>query len=730
MTRAAIQINARLPMATSRKSPEISAELMSKMLLERNSFHLNNILSPKAAQGITVWEEVRCIGFNPEQGRIEAIVDIKQSTGYGGGLCTPASLEYVRFYVDFKDGSGFVDVGLTSFKAADISNAPPGLQHPLSYMAQLPLDDEKHRRFTDCHTAVIPTLRAILSWNNPPPPATPGFAPFYGNVRDADIQLRRKPYLVLSELPELVAANKLIKMLDLETPIPFKPPVPPLAATIHETNKRAGVPDHRTFYATVGAAMHSPMNFAKAKALFDLKDLAALKVDVAKLMPIYAAKPKNAADVSFEEVTCVGLKSDSDTIGAVVHIKKSSGYNGDLCHTGSMEHVAFWADWNNNGTFDQYLGTVSFETHDINNIPAGGLYYDVSLPIDVSNRLKSCEKPNIIRIRAVLSWESLPSTTDPNQLNTWGNWVDALVQLRPGRGTGMHSVITYVGEVDRTMIDPVQHLYNYNAVAPSYANNRPWGGAVVIRGIIDRNGFNGQVKFRLSCKPHGAPDSAYLPVTTSDTFRLWEPLVDPIHAQSDPQTADADGWYVYKPNPALEIFSWDYYLGYLQTRSLADGHYTIRFEYTDEFANPVVGDVFSIVVCNQGMKVSPTPNAAVDMGADLDLVIDDGDCAKYDAKFPVIHGHLRCVHPYFGWWSLELQPASHVHSGAPVPLGRSYSAAGDTGDANAPWSLDTTPLDSCGYTVSLHARSRVILDSSPGYFPYYGPKAVGFAKLP
>jgi hypothetical protein len=35
-----------------------------------------------------------------------------------------------------------------------------------------------------------------------------------------------------------------------------------------------------------------------------------------------------------------------------------------------------------------------------------------------------------------------------------------------------------------------------------------------------------------------------------------------------------------------------------------------------------------------------------------------------------------------------------------------------------------------GYTVSLSATTRVILDSSPGYFPRYGPKAVGFAKQP
>jgi hypothetical protein len=88
------------------------------------------------------------------------------------------------------------------------------------------------------------------------------------------------------------------------------------------------------------------------------------------------------------------------------------------------------------------------------------------------------------------------------------------------------------------------------------------------------------------------------------------------------------------------------------------------------------------------------------------------------------------VHPYFASWSLVLEPVSHTHGVKPAPEARSYSASGDNGDANAIWTLNTAPLDPCGYTVSLSAHTRVILNSNPGYFPYYGPKAVGFAKLP
>src|SRR5262245_13842137 len=67
--------------------------------------------------GITDWEELGCVGYQPQLRRLEAVVQIKRSTGYQGGLCTAGSPEYVRFFVDWHDGAGFQDVGLTSFRA-------------------------------------------------------------------------------------------------------------------------------------------------------------------------------------------------------------------------------------------------------------------------------------------------------------------------------------------------------------------------------------------------------------------------------------------------------------------------------------------------------------------------------------------------------------------------------------------------------------------------------------
>jgi hypothetical protein len=709
----------------------INKKELIQMNKDRQLFRLNNLTTViKFPTNVTFWEQLTCAGYNPQFRRLEAVVDIKQTNGYNGNLCSNGSTEYVRFFVDFHDGNGFQDMGFTSFKVADISNAPPGPQHPISYLAYLFIDDSKYKKFLDCDHAVIPKMRAVLSWNSIPS-TNPNIIPHYGNRLDADIQLARKTRFFPVELAEAFKVENLAKYLDPQTEIELKPQDTASAEVLLKTNKAAKVPDERTFYSAIGAKINSNVDFSLATSSFHIENLDKLKVDINKFFDLFNDLEGKKANTTYEELTCLGLNTATDSLGAVIHIKKNAGFNGDLCTRGSMEHVAFWADWNNNGIFDQYLGTVSVNVHDIQNIPKDGLYYNVLLPFDVSRHLKTCDSPNIIRVRAVLSWESLPSTTNPNQLNTWGNYKDALVQLRPKikSGTGIHTIISYVGNVDRQLIHPTEHLYNYQAVAPNSGNNRPWGGSVNIKGIIDRNSFTGVIKYRLRYKPFGTSDLNYQTVATSVTNSLWNPFVSPF-PYSNTQAADSNGWFVYLPDAVNHIFSNDgNSLADWNTNGLTDGRYTIHFEYTDELGNPVTGDLFSVIICNKGITISPTANVSVDTAYDLDLVIDGGDCHSYTPNNPMINGHLRAVHPYFSDWSLNLQPTSHTHGALPSPTSRSYSALSDTGDANGTWSLNTSPLDPCGYTVSIGAHTRVILNSST-LFPYYAAKAVGFAKLP
>lgn len=708
------------------KQPASAApKALEELFIARKKFLFKQIFVPQIVQSNTFWEELTCVGFNPKEKRLEGIVSLKQSTGYGGTVCSPTSKEYIRFFVDFKDGSGFQDMGYSGFNACDMIDNPPEAQHPIMYMSQLRIDDEKYRRFLDCSKAVIPTVRGILSWNIIPP-SNPNYVPSYGNVKDVNVQLERRRFIFWPEFFDVLKIKPsldLLQVLPINEPIIFQPPAPPPVEALYRLNKASEVPDHRTFFSTVGSLLSGAGSFKKASA-FNANEILKLKVDLNSIVDLLA-NDNNKANVTFEEVKCIGMNTAIDTLGAVIHIKKSSGFNGNMCQAGSKEHVAFWADWNNNGNFDEYLGTTSFEVHDISNIPADGLFYNVALPVNVSNHLRKCANPNRIKVRAVLSWEALPSTTDPNALNFWGNRVDAIVQIRPGSENGVQSKLTFVGGVDRDDIDPTTHLYNYTTVFPTVNNNRPWGGAVRFQGIIDRNGFNGVIKYKLMYKKFGAPDTDYATVSTSETIQMFDfnTFTETFDLQNAP-----DGWFTYKQNAAAGLYNEDNHLAWWNTGGLTDGSYTIKLLYTDEFGTEQTGDLFSMIINNKPMTVSPTANTVVDNGFDLDEVIDGGDCHSYTDASPTINGHLRATHPFFASWSLQLEPTTHTHGTIPSPTSRSYSALGDTGDSNTVWTLNTAPLDPCGYTVSLLASTRVILNSST-QFPLYGPKAVGFAVL-
>ena len=102
------------------------------------------------------YEELKCLGYNPQLSRLEGVVWIKQPGGYNGGICTNGSLEYVSFYLSYDNGATWLAQGTTSFQVFDV----PG-PHPLEYAVSLNITpDEKF-----CFIANLPLVRAILSWN-------------------------------------------------------------------------------------------------------------------------------------------------------------------------------------------------------------------------------------------------------------------------------------------------------------------------------------------------------------------------------------------------------------------------------------------------------------------------------------------------------------------------------------------------------------------------------------
>ncbi|MGH3409340.1 MAG: hypothetical protein ACRDRJ_43635 [Streptosporangiaceae bacterium] len=62
--------------------------------------------------GNTGYEQIDCVSCNPALNLLEATISVKQTSGYGGGLCQAGSLEFIRFFLDY--GSGWADAGLAT----------------------------------------------------------------------------------------------------------------------------------------------------------------------------------------------------------------------------------------------------------------------------------------------------------------------------------------------------------------------------------------------------------------------------------------------------------------------------------------------------------------------------------------------------------------------------------------------------------------------------------------
>jgi hypothetical protein len=92
------------------------------------------------------FEELCCVGFNPEDSTLEAIIKIKQETGYGGDLTTNGSLENVGFWITPSTEQiqvpnpnfNSIYIGTTSVSVFDISrkNKSNNLLNPDYYIVQ------------------------------------------------------------------------------------------------------------------------------------------------------------------------------------------------------------------------------------------------------------------------------------------------------------------------------------------------------------------------------------------------------------------------------------------------------------------------------------------------------------------------------------------------------------------------------------------------------------------
>jgi hypothetical protein len=135
---------------------------------------------------VTHWEELLCAVFNPNSSRLMAVASIRQTEGYSGILRRHGSMEFVRFFIDWLDGNGMQEIGLSHFKVCDaIAN---GLQPRLPSYHIISCGFNADRYSNLVKRGIQPQLRAVLSWNYVPEMDV-DFMPVFGNRVDSQISV-------------------------------------------------------------------------------------------------------------------------------------------------------------------------------------------------------------------------------------------------------------------------------------------------------------------------------------------------------------------------------------------------------------------------------------------------------------------------------------------------------------------------------------------------------------
>ena len=83
---------------------------------------LTPTLTPAAPRWNTSYEEIRACGLYPQETRLACVIDIKQDGGFGGGISSFGSFEYVSFFIDWAN-DGFTS---TDYVGSGIVNVPDG----------------------------------------------------------------------------------------------------------------------------------------------------------------------------------------------------------------------------------------------------------------------------------------------------------------------------------------------------------------------------------------------------------------------------------------------------------------------------------------------------------------------------------------------------------------------------------------------------------------------------
>ncbi|CEG12768.1 conserved hypothetical protein [groundwater metagenome] len=746
-----------------------SERVQFKQLIAMNPNYFGNITDEVIASEYTPvlpmknkikYEEIRCVGIDPEDNLLEAVIEIKLPYGFKGQLCSDGSKEYAAFYIDYNDGNGFVSAGAPAdVNVHDMSFVNGG---HLFYAVRRPFTPKEYLK---CDTPQIVKVRAILSWENLP--TGPSYNPVWGNIVDVWVQIKpkQKVQILVPQKDVLKVFNKyeplqkaIVKSVVANASINPQPEpsghefmiigdklaikeLIDRSIAAEERIKEEGKVEKERFEfnkiiskninyfgsiteATdknkiIEAVCKLPQETGKAL-------LSQLAIDPGLFVPVKPFLLKT----SYEELKCIGLYPEQDLLEGIIEVKKPYGFNGNLCTLGSPQYVAFYIDWGT-GTGYEHVATSTVGVHDIPDVNGKHLFYAVKAKIqDIEAKLKICSKENIVKVKAILSWNVDPTPFGHTYMPAWGNVLTRSIQIRPKSGESAKCGIETVNDVH---VNDISHSggskglaikINSSGDTVPWNHDRPFGGIIACQGNINVFGAD-YYRFKYS----------------NDNGATWKNVTDNRTARnfwgfSISRTPDINGWFS-KSDYETDIFNYSLTALVHWNSNGKNREYLLRLELADGSKNPLPGQTYDVPILLDntwpelltfGGTPTPLPAAGVVV---KDSAGNYRKCGTFVGPEEIkIFGNFR--DDYFQSFALTVFGGNIVSSGVSIGSGRYDSglpSVGNTGIIGASnggpgkeiatLNLCTIPQSptkvKCAYGIGLAILDRAIVGYVSGY---------------
>ena len=373
--------------------------------------------------------------------------------------------------------------------------------------------------------------------------------------------------------------------------------------------------------------------------------------------------------------------------------------------------------------------------HDIPDVDGKHLHYAVRQKI-ANPKLEACVVENIVRVKAILSWETAP--TGPFYNPTWGNSLEREIQIRPFDGAYSRCDIDVVNEVHA---DDIQQAgadagYGIQILGGSSVPgiwDRPFGNVVAVWGKVKIPGAF-YYRFLYTTDDPTDPTASWQPVTDRRRYRRIIPF-----GGTGNRLPDADGWF--------RIDDYETDLGNYPLQALVHwrtgdktGLYHLRLELGNLFKAPMPDPKdITLFLDNQapellafgGADPPPIPTIGV---AVKNSAGDWKRCEEFEGQ-ETIHVWGNFKDPHFRGFRLwvfggNIHPSGYEFAsglydpGVPLVLGPTGiigAAANGAGREIASLDLCTVPVLSgtehikCAYGMRLHVSDRAVVGHLRGY---------------